>query len=91
MSDAVRTRNALGAAHENVKRAGHALARHSHRGDRGSLAQHVTDMRDLVESMATIHHISADLAAIAKSCADNVRFRYLRDIQRDQNRNNKTT
>jgi hypothetical protein len=67
---------ALEAARANTQTAVSAAVQHRHRGERSTPPQHITDLADLVEAMSTIHGVAADLAAVAKSCADNVRARY---------------
>ncbi|HEX6351716.1 hypothetical protein [Actinophytocola sp.] len=76
MSEARRTVEALEAARASTKTATHAAGLHRHRGERGTLPQHIKDLDDLVAVMATIHGITADLATLAKTCADNVRDHY---------------
>lgn len=75
MSQARRMYEALVAARENTQAAASAAVQHRHR-ERSSLPQHITDMDDLAQAMAAIHGIAADVAAVAKSCADNVRAHY---------------
>nr|WP_042198368.1 hypothetical protein [Kibdelosporangium sp. MJ126-NF4]CEL23355.1 hypothetical protein [Kibdelosporangium sp. MJ126-NF4]CTQ96909.1 hypothetical protein [Kibdelosporangium sp. MJ126-NF4] len=77
MSQARRLVEALEAAREHTRSAVAAAGQHRHRGTRGTLSQHITDLADLVEVTTSIDRITDDLAEVAKSCADNVRAHYV--------------
>jgi hypothetical protein len=80
LSEARRTAVALATAHETVNSAAHAAARHRYRADHRSFPQHIGDLEHLAQAMETMRMLAADLAAIVKSCADDVRARYVRGL-----------
>lgn len=76
MSEARRMAETLESARELTLTASRSAGQYRHRGTRGALPQHISDLGELAEAIVAIRQITKDLAAAVKYCADNVRACY---------------